>query len=96
MDAITYDSDQFGKVKDNNVDLNRQVTVEQFTRAAGSGSDETIFKNGLSYFDNIERFVFPTKAGRDRAIKESTALGYGTWPDGRDIQDVIFYAGQSR
>ena len=96
MDAITYGSDNFGKVNDNNVDISRQTTIEQFTRNGSAGSDETIFKNGLSYFDNIERFVFPSQAGRDKAIKELTALGYEIWPDGRNIKDVIFYAGQSR
>lgn len=93
-DAITYNHDEFGETFPNTVREKRKTSIAQFKHAATQPADETIFKDGLSYFDNLDRFVFPTRAGAEAAIKRFKELGYNKWPDGRTLRDIIFYVGQ--
>lgn len=93
-DAITYNHDEFGETFPNTVKEKRKTTIEQYKYAATMNADETIFKDGLSYFDNLDRFVFPTKAGAEEAIKQFENFGYKKWTDGRTLREVIFYVGQ--
>lgn len=90
MDAITYDSDQFGRVTAGHVEANRKgQDVASYRAVATSGSNETIFKGGLSLFDDVDRIVLASQSEVDDAIKWMKSRGYTTWPDGRRLADVI-------
>jgi SPP1 gp7 family putative phage head morphogenesis protein len=90
MDAVTYSSDLFGDVNDSTQRTSRRgKTVADFEAMKGSGSNETIFKDSLSLFDDLDFVRFESAAGRDQAIREMKARGYKTWPDGRKLEDVF-------
>lgn len=90
MDAITYDSDQFGRTTAGHVEANRQgQTIEDFRVAARSSGNETIFKGGLSIFDDLDRIVLASEAEVKDAIAWMKSRGYSTWPDGRKLEEVI-------
>lgn len=90
MDAITYDSDQFGQTKGTHIEQNRLgQDVQSFKRVAGGSGNETIFKHGLSLFDDLERIVLSSEAEVKAAITWLKSKGYRTWPDGRNLEDVI-------
>lgn len=90
MDAITYDSDQFGQTTDGHIEQNRKgQTVQSMKDAASSSGNETIFKGGLSLFDDVDRIVLSSKDEVDQAIKWMQSRGYKTWPDGRNLDEVI-------
>lgn len=89
MDAITYDSDQFGQTSGSHIEENRRgQDVSDFRSVARNSSNETIFKNGLSIFDDVDRIVLEDSevAG---AIAWMKSKGYRTWPDGRALEQVI-------
>lgn len=97
MDAITYDSDRFGRVTEGYVDQYRLgQTVDDFRRVANSSSNETIFKGGMSIFDDVDRIVLSSKAEVDEAIAWMKAKGYKTWPDGRALDEVIITGAKHR
>lgn len=90
MDAITYESDMFGSTAGNSVETYRRgQDVASFRAVAGTTSNETIFKAGMSVFDDIDRIVLASKAEVDEAIKWMQGKGYKTWPDGRALAEVI-------
>lgn len=90
MDAITYDSDQFGRVTEGHIEANRLgQDVASFKSVAGNSGNETIFKGGISLFDDIDRIVLSNQAEVDDAVRWMRARGYNTWPDGRDLSAVI-------
>jgi SPP1 gp7 family putative phage head morphogenesis protein len=89
IDAITYDGDKYGKTTGNHVRNNRKVTIAEMKQAAGNGSNETIIKDSLSIFDDLESINANSKAQRDEIIKLFKAAGYDEWPDGRALTDVI-------
>lgn len=89
-DAISYDSDQFGTTKGDHVEHNREgQSIESFKALAGNSSNETIFKGGLSIFDDLDRIVLADKAEVNAAIAWLKSKGYKLWPDGRALEDVI-------
>lgn len=90
MDAITYNSDQFGKTHSDHLEQNRQgQSVESLRSMASFGSNETIFKGGLSIFDDLDTIVLANDAEVRDAIAWMQAKGYRTWPDGRALDEVI-------
>jgi SPP1 gp7 family putative phage head morphogenesis protein len=90
MDAITYDSDQFGRTTGDHIENNRRgQTIEDMKRVSNGRSNETIFKGGLSLFDEIDRIVLDDAAEVKDAIDWMKSKGYRTWPDGRKLEDVI-------
>ncbi|MGD9599916.1 MAG: phage minor head protein [Steroidobacteraceae bacterium] len=90
MDAITYDSDRFGRVTEGYVEAHRLgQDVASFKAVASSSGNETIFKGGVSLFDDVDRIVLADAAEVADAIKWLKARGYATWPDGRELSDVI-------
>lgn len=88
LDAISYDHDAFGRTSGDHVLANRKSTVQEWREASRRGSNETIFKNSLSLFDEIERINL-RPAYYDRAIQMFQRAGYTTWPDGRPLTDVV-------
>lgn len=90
MDAITYDSDQFGRTTPGHVEQYRQgQNVDSFKAVARSSGNETIFKGGLSIFDDLDRIVLSSEAEVKAAIAWLKSKGYATWPDGRSLEQVI-------
>jgi SPP1 gp7 family putative phage head morphogenesis protein len=94
-DAITYDGDKYGNTTERYKESRLGQTVTSFRTAARSRGNETIFKNGLSVFDDLDRVVVYTDAEQKRLIAELKALGYSKWPDGRALTDVIKVYGRT-
>jgi hypothetical protein len=90
MDAISYDSDQFGNTTPGHVEANRRgQTIDDLKAVSRGGSNETIFKGGLSIFDDLDRIVLSSEAEVKAAIAWLKSKGYASWPDGRRLEDVI-------
>ena len=87
LDSISYDGDKYGKVSGQFVQRNRKTGVSEWIDAARATSNETIFKDSLSLFDNLKYI----NAGSERALvlKIFRDRGYTTWPDGRSLEEVI-------
>ena len=100
LDAVSYSGDRFGEITPEVQASDRAVSVNEILGrrygAGGSPSNETIFRDSLSMFDDLERIVFPSEADYTKAMKELTKRGYSTWPDGRALADVLDYAGSGR
>lgn len=89
MDAITYDNDHFGNTSEHYLQGRLGQTVDSMVSAARSSTNETIFKGGLSVFDDLDYVVVYTLDERRRLIDALREAGYSKWPDGRDLGDVI-------
>jgi len=90
MDAITYDSDMFGNTTPGFIENNRRgQTVEDLKSVSENTSDETIFKHGLSLFDDIDSVVFSSEAEWRNVMETMRSLGYSKWPDGRELSEVL-------
>lgn len=90
MDAITYESDMFGRTTGDTVlDARRGQDIASLKAVARSSSNETIFKGGLSIFDELDRIVLSSAAEVKEAIAWLKSRGYDAWPDGRKLEDVI-------
>jgi len=97
MDAITYDSDQFGRTTAGHIEANRLgQKVEDFRRVTNSSGNETIFKGGLSIFDDLDRIVLSSETEVKQAIAWMRDRGYSTWPDGRKLEEVIITKAKHR
>lgn len=89
VDAITYDSDLFGDTRGNHVRENRRTTIKQMKMAVNDTSNETILKDSLSIFDDVDRIVCDDSAEVRAVIKLFTDAGLEEWPDGRALTEVI-------
>lgn len=94
MDAITYEADMFGETRGDSIERNRRGQEVQSLKATayGSGgarSNETIFKGGLSIFDDLDRIVLSSAAEVKEAVAWMKSKGYARWPDGRALDEVI-------
>ena len=89
LDAISYPSDNFGNTTLATQARDRATNLKTLAQYAEKGRNETIFKDGLSFFEDLERLVFPSENEAQRAITDLRAMGYTTWPDGRALEDVI-------
>lgn len=78
----------FGRTSDNTVLQNRKSTIEEWRAAARHGSNETIFKNSLSLFDDVEAIIVSPNQ-YERVLSVFRKHGYATWPDGRPLEDVV-------
>lgn len=93
MDAITYDSDKYGRVTDNHVRQHRHSTLEDYKRIGGGHrSDETILKNGVSILDNIDLVAASSEAERKRLLEVFKRHGVSRLPDGRKVENVVVRA----
>ena len=93
MDAITYNSDHYGRVTGDFVTTHRKSTPTQWHQTAGHGGNETIFKANLSIVDDIQEVRVASESERAAIIKAFKDRGYGILPDGRKIEDVIIKKG---
>ena len=93
MDAISYRHDAYGRTKNNYVQSNRHADLKSLNDMAKYDSNETIFKDSLSLFDDLDRIVASDSNQRDAIIKVFKKAGYDQWPDGRKLEDVIKVTG---
>lgn len=91
LDAISYDSDRYGKTSTEQYVLSkRYTTIDGMKEAAQGGGNETIFKDSLSLFDDLELIKMRTKDDADTLIEYlKKDKGLKKWPDGRKLEDVI-------
>jgi hypothetical protein len=90
MDAISYSSDKYGRVTSSHyVQENRHVGIEAMKKASQGGSNETIFKDSLSLFDDLDRIKIGSVAKQKQLVALFRKHDYGTWPDGRPLNNVI-------
>ena len=94
LDARSFGGDVFGNAKPDSFGY-RGTTIEKWRDFARSRSNETVFKDGLSLFDDLQVIVMPTQAEWRDAIEFMKAHGYSAWPDGRPLDQVITYTGRS-
>jgi len=95
MDAITYGSDQYGRTTPDHLVRNRLgQEVKSFETVANKSGNETIFKGGLSVFDDLDRIVVPTETSARELRAWMKANGYTKWPDGRNLEEVIISSGK--
>ena len=95
-DAISYPHDYFGDVTPSVVNKGRrdrggrESTIKGFKRyASNDNMNETIFKNSLSIYDNIDTiYVEPSGYAAVCRLFEKS-LGSKNFPDGRKITSVI-------
>lgn len=90
-DAISYDSDNYGNTETEDFVLrNRKVTVSDLKDNSTYSGNETIFKDSLSIYDDIE--VIKLQSDEDAArlryyLRQEKKMK--KWPDGRELEDVI-------
>lgn len=89
MDAVSYNHDAFGKVKDDYVSSNRgsdPATWKSFSRNSGN---ETIFKYSITLLDNLESIVVHSNAEKGKVLDVFRKHGISTLPDGRWVEELI-------
>ena len=93
MDAITYESDKYGRVTGNHVRQHRRTSLLDYKRIeARKTSDETIFKNEVTLLDNIEVVSARDEAQRRKVIEVFHKHGITRLPDGRRVEDIVVTA----
>jgi hypothetical protein len=89
-DAISYSSDRYGSVtSEDDVIHHRRFGVAEWTEIRSINANETIFKNGLSLFDDFEAIVVDTPTQRDAVLRVLRKHKITKWPDGRPIETVV-------
>ncbi|WP_066016583.1 phage minor head protein [Endozoicomonas atrinae] len=94
MDAISYSHDYYGRTTDTHVQQHRKITVSQLREISRLGGNETIFKNSLSIFDDLESIRIDSLDERQNVIQLFKDAGYQQWPDGRPLEQVIKRRGE--
>jgi SPP1 gp7 family putative phage head morphogenesis protein len=91
VDAISYNSDNYGRTDTQAFILNnRKSTVGELRTASQSSGNETNFKGGLSLFEDLDAIVVDTFAQKKRLITlMKSNHGMLRWPDGRELNEVI-------
>lgn len=96
MDAFSFHADRFGDVRpkaENRLGLDpreqRARTVEKFRNFSKFADNETIFKNGVSLLDDIDRIQCRSFQERLQIIDTFAKHKITTLPDGRRIEDIV-------
>ncbi len=91
LDAISYMDDKFGKVDDGEagVQSRRRTGISEWRGCAPYSANETIFKNGLSLFDDLVSINCSSAAEKARVLATFRSHGYDRWPDGRSLDEVV-------
>ncbi len=90
MDAITYESDNYGKVTGNHVKKHRKVNVKDYKSIASrKSSDETIFKYEVTLLDNLQVVTVNDEAAKRKVLKVFQKHGVNRLPDGRQVKDIV-------
>ena len=95
LDAITYDTDKYGRVTGNTVRNNRHSDLGSYKTIAGRyRNDETIFKNNVTLLDNIDRINVYSRDDKTRLLDVFLKYGIKKLPDGRPVKDIILVMGK--
>lgn len=89
MDAISYDHDAFGRVRDEYVSNHRGSTPEEWKQFARRGSNETIFKYSVTLLDNIDVIVVGSEREKQRLLEVFRNRKIMKLPDGRKVEDIV-------
>ena len=93
MDAISYDHDAFGKVRDDYVPTHRGSTPEEWKQFAHKGGNETIFKYSVTLLDNIDVIVAGSERERERLLEVFGKRRISKLPDGRKVEEIVLTSG---
>ena len=89
-DSLSFLEDNMGRANSNTIKKNRRSTIAAFKVNANCSGNETLFKNSLSIFDDIDRIIIANSANRAEMIAYlKKALKSNYMPDGRLIKDVV-------
>ncbi|MCE5322394.1 minor capsid protein [bacterium] len=89
MDAVSYNHDAFGKVKDDYVSSNRGSDSATWKNFSRNSSNETIFKYSITLLDNLENIVVHGQGERKSVLDVFKKHGISTMPDGRKIEELV-------
>jgi len=90
LDTISYQYDSFGNVQGSNVrNMRLSASFQDMRNAAGGSANETIFKNGLNFLDDIDHIRTADANERGRVIALFRKHGIETLRDGRRVEDIV-------
>ena len=89
QDAISYNHDAYGKVRDDYVPSHRGSTPAEWKQFARRDGNETIFKHSIMLLDNIELIVVHTDEQRRRLLEVFRKRQVLKLPDGRKVEDIV-------
>ncbi|MEN6521121.1 MAG: minor capsid protein [Armatimonadota bacterium] len=89
MDAISYDHDAFGKVKDDYVVQHRGSDPRSWKDFSRNSSNETILKYSVTLLDNVEHIVVGSESERRSVLDVFRKHGVSVLPDGRKVEEVV-------
>ena len=89
QDAISYNHDAFGKVRDDYVSSHRASTPAEWKQYARNSGNETILKHSITLLDNIEVIVVGSERERLRLLEVFRKRQVSELPDGRQVEDII-------
>ena len=89
LDAISYDHDAFGKVIGSYTARNRKTGIPAWEQTARQSGNETIFKNSLSLFDDLDSIRVKDERRRRQVLDVLRRHGLTEWPDGRSLGEVV-------
>ena len=90
MDSIKYNADKFGTISDFDERAGSFEDYGKFKRI----SNETNFKNGLEFIDEIDKIVCKTEKTRKIIIKAFKDANIKKLPDGRKVEDIVIKGGE--
>jgi hypothetical protein len=100
LDAISYRSDEYGRVVNSDgtegfVQQMRQTKIAQFEHSARyGGSNEVIVKESLSLFDDLDYIRVDTLTEKKQLLQVFRDEKINAWPDGRKLEDVVKVRGK--
>ena len=89
MDAISYNHDCYGKVKDDFVSQNRGADPGTWKAFSRNSSNETILKYSVTLLDNLECIVVHGQAEHKKVLAVFKKHGISVLPDGRKIEEIV-------
>lgn len=86
LDAISYNTDHFGRIKLINT---RNVTPAEYKQISTIGNNETILKNGLMLLEELEAVATSNAAERAKVLAVFKKHGVTKLPDGRTVEQLV-------
>ncbi len=89
MDAISYNHDAYGEVKDKYASDHRGSTPDEWKEFACADNNETIFKYSVTLLDNIDVIVVRDKQKKQQMLDVFRKYKIMKLPDGRNVEDIV-------
>ena len=94
LDAVTYDSDMYGRMTGDTRAKNHQAGIQGWKKAANHGSNETLFKGSVSLTEHLDFVV--VRDAKERAELIATFRRHGVERiGGAPVESRIHIAGQA-